>query len=96
MDFIVKYKLKEHHKLVVKYSNSINEAACDNNNIYIEKLKHLDYIELTKRNELQIAFGDVIGFNTSISDVKNCKGLFYLLTLTEDNRIFRIESDEHG
>lgn len=96
MDFIVKYELGKPQKFSVNYCNSIDDVACDNNNIYIEKLKHLDYIELTIRNKSQIAFGDVIGFNSTVVDLKNCKGLFYLLSFTEENRILRIEPDEHG
>jgi hypothetical protein len=96
MDFFIKYELNENTALRIKYCDDICDAECENGILYIEKLNHLDYVELVTENKIQIAVGDVIGVNFSTTDLKNCKGLFYLLTFSDKHQTCRIEPDEYG
>ena len=94
MDFIIKYKLKQIKSIKLEYCENIVRTVPEENTVYIEKLSHLDYIELSDNLITQLAFGDVIV--NKPNDITNSKGLFYLLTLIENNQILEIRPDEHG
>lgn len=96
MDFIIKYNSKLKDSIKIKYCDNLNLIILEDNTVYVEKLEHLDYIELTNSSQTQIAIGDVIRNEFQGDGLSNSKGLFYLLTLTEQNKILQIMPDEHG
>jgi len=98
MDFLIKYNLKSGKEIKFEFCDKLGvEDEINITNItYIEKLVHLDYIELETSNSKQLAMGDVIRNNIAVNSLSEHKGLFYLLTLTHQNKTLTIQSDEHG
>jgi len=96
MDYIIKYNLSLNNQIKISYCDDIEKAKQSENILYIKRLKHLDYIELTNNSKTQLAIGDVIKTSDGDKDLANNKGIFYLITLFDQNRILRFTPDEHG
>lgn len=96
MDFIIKYNSKIENRFKIEYCYNLELANNEDNTIYIEKLKHLDYIKLKNNFHVQYAVGDVIINKNNFYDLSSCKGLFYLFTFSEQNQILQIKPDDHG
>jgi asparagine synthetase B (glutamine-hydrolysing) len=96
MDFLLKYNLNQRKKLSLNYCENIITANLKTNVVFVEKLAHLDYIELTNDFSTQYALGDIINSENEVDALSDNKGIFYLLTLTENNTVLYIKSDDHG
>jgi len=96
MDFIVKIKLDSTYKFKYSFCEEIKKVSVDLNNVYIEKLSHLDYVVDSNDIRTQIAIGDVIATDNSSSDLSKTKGIFYLLTFWNNSKGLSIECDEHS
>ncbi len=96
MDFIINYNPESTQEICIQYCTDLSEIVLSENIVYIEKLEHLDYLEIKNESNFTIAIGDVINFKKSNNNFSNCKGLFYLLTMLENNKKLKIESDHHG
>lgn len=96
MDFIIKYDQKNQRGFDFKYCNSLDSFELKPNIAYIEKLNHLDYIELTINNLTQIAIGDVIKTLHSDKDLTKSKGLFYLISIDNLTSSLVVTADEHS
>ncbi len=95
MDFIFKRSFDNSAKIEVCYCNKLTEITIQENKLYVERLLHLDYVELRNNSNLQIAIGDVIQCGIDSNDIKKYKGLHYLCTII-DGIILRVESDFHS
>lgn len=96
MDFLIKFNERKASSIRIEYCNDINLKLPEENVVYVKKLEHLDYKQITEALFTQYAFGDIIENANTINDLSLSKGLFYLLTLSNQNQNLRIEPDEFG
>jgi asparagine synthetase B (glutamine-hydrolysing) len=96
MDFFIKYDPNYDSRIEIRYCTKLNQTIHEANIIFIEKLKHLDYIEQKSNEVIQLAFGDVIRFHDNIIDLSDCKGLFYLLNISNQHNLTQIRPDGHS
>lgn len=96
MDFLIKFTPQSISDFKIEFCENLETITPAINTLYVEKLKHLDYVETKNQVESQIAFGDVIGFNGGNCNLPDCKGIFYLVTLNDEKKRLTLQPDMHG
>lgn len=96
MDFFIKYEINPISNFSKTFCKEFDFAEPIINNLYIQKLDHLDYVEVENKGISYIAIGDVIKSKEENNEVDLFKGIFYLLSLSIDNSELIIKSDTHS
>lgn len=93
MDFVYSLRKSSKPELKYEYVKSLYDVKPESGMLYIEKLDHLDYRELSNE-KLELLIGDIVQYGQG--DQNADKGFFYKIRWDHDNCIIKIFSDFHS
>ncbi|MBM3405014.1 MAG: hypothetical protein FJY10_09020 [Bacteroidetes bacterium] len=96
MDFLVRYNPRSDAPFRIIFCSHLNEVIPSENTIHIERLPHLDYYEKQVEASRIIAIGDVSVTRSDAEIIERTRGIFYLLTLSKENKALKIQADYHS
>ncbi len=93
MDFVYSLRKSSKPEFRYEYVKSLYGVKPESGMLYIEKLDHLDYRELSNEN-LELLIGDIVQYGHG--DQSADKGFFYKISWDHNNNIIKFFSDFHS